>query len=158
MKTPVIISILFLAAASCLPAAEPTELTEARNQYLQTLLRMKDAFTSAGKGDDARAVQSEINALSPPSGLAKRLADTTWAYSTKPNDPHPTMTVTIHADQTVSWSDRPSLHVAFQPLDERTLQVKDRVWKFSANLQSFTIHNDMNAPANRWGTKIKSPK
>ena len=158
MKSPVIISFLFLAAMSSLATVEPKGLTNARSEYLQTLTRIKDAFTGAGRGDEARAVQVEIDVLSRQSELPKLLADTTWIYRTELDDPHPDLTVTIHADKTVSWSDRPTLHVAFYPLDEQTLQVKDRVWKFSADLQSFTIHPDMNAPAHRWGTRINSPK
>lgn len=99
----------------------------------------------------------KVTITSPESRLARDLANTTWAYSFKPNDPHPALTVTIHDDRTVSWSDRPSLRVAFQPLDERSLQVRDRYWKFSPDLQSFTIHPDKNEPAHRWGTRIENP-
>ncbi|MEP6670927.1 MAG: hypothetical protein ABJF10_17340 [Chthoniobacter sp.] len=90
--------------------------------------------------------------------LAKRLANTKWEYRVKPNDPTPNTIVTIHADATVSWSDRPSLHVAYTPLDERSIQVRDHIWKFSADLRSFTIHADKNAPADRYGTRIKEVK
>lgn len=137
---------------------EPKELTESRNQYLQNLARMKDAFTRAGKSGDALAVQKEIDAVSPQARLLNRIANTTWAYTFKPNDPPTALTVTIHDDQTVSWSDRPSLRVAFIVLDERSIQVRDRYWKFSADLQSFTIHPSKDEPANRWGTRIGKVK
>lgn len=147
-----------LLATNPIAADEPKELTDARNEYLKTLGHLKDDFADSGKGEDALAVQTEIDAVSPASRLASSLANTTWAYSFKPNDPNSSITVTIHPDRTVSWSDRPSLRVPFQPLDGRCLQVRDHYWKFSADLRSFTIHKDKTEPADRWGTRVQPPK
>lgn len=89
--------------------------------------------------------------------LEKALAKTTWGYSSRPDDPAPAVTVTIFPDETLTWSDRPDYHVPYKALDALSIQVRDHTWNFAAGLQSFTVHDSRDGPANRWGTRI-TPK
>jgi hypothetical protein len=90
--------------------------------------------------------------------LEKALAKTTWGYSARENDPAPAVSVTIYPDNTLTWSDRPTYHVPYKALDALSIQVRDHLWKFAPDLESFTIHENRDAPADRWGRRINPAK
>ena len=59
--------------------------------------------------------------------------------------------MTIHADGTVTWSDRPALHSPYTVMDEYTLHQNQSIWHFSRDLKTLTVtrdHADI-----RWGRR-----
>jgi len=96
-----------------------------------------------------------ISLAEPPAGAGRRLAEglinSTWTWSTKPNDPAPKVTVSVHADGTVTWSDRPSLHSPYTVVDEYTIHQNQSTWHFSRDLKTLTVESDP-API-RWGQR-----
>lgn len=117
----------------------------------------KEWLGEAGSSGATTAAAEPPQSLSPARQLEKALANTTWEYRHRENEPDPAVTVTIYPDNTLAWSDRPAYHVPFQALDALSLQVRDHLWKFAPDLQSFTIHDNRDAPADRWGKRI-NPK
>jgi hypothetical protein len=92
------------------------------------------------------------------SQLAEGLADSTWRWSMKPNDDASNKILTVRADGTVAWNDRPSLHVPYKVLGKLSIQVGTSIYTFSSDLESLTVKQEGANSVSRWGTRTKMPQ
>jgi hypothetical protein len=108
----------------------------------------------------AAATVTSPPAAPPTAGdqLAEGLADSTWRWSVKPNDDASNKILTVRADGTVSWNDRPSLHVPYKVRGKLSIQVGTSIYTFSNDLESLTVRQEGADSVSRWGTRTKMPE